>query len=84
MTALNGVEVKAGVNVKGTEVVGEMVIVCVTTCVAVPVGVDMSGVEVLVGAAGVMSMVAVIGKGKMIGVALKMIGVEDGPGVEVM
>jgi hypothetical protein len=46
----------------------------------VPVGV----VGVFVSVAGVISVVAVTGGGRTMGVALKMMGVEEGPGVEVM
>ena len=74
MTAADGVEVIAGVKVIGTAVAEVMVIVCVTTCVSVPVGV----VGVLVSVADVALVVAVIGNGRMIGVGLKMTGVEEG------
>jgi hypothetical protein len=79
LTAVNGVEVDVDVKVDGMEVVGVLVIVSVATCVSVLVGV----IEVLVGVRGVMSEVAVIGNGRMIGVGLEMTGVEVGNGVGV-
>ena len=80
MTAASGVEVIVGVKVIGRAVAGVMVIVCVTTCVSVPVGV----VGVLVSVADVALVVAVIGNGRMIGVGLKMTGVEEGKEVGEM
>ena len=79
LTALKGVAVVVGVKVAtGTEVDGTLVIVSVATCVSVLVG----ATEVLVGARGVTSEVAVIGNGRMIGVGLDIIRVEVGKGVE--
>jgi len=86
LTAVKGVEVSDGVKVNGTEVVDSVVFVAVTACVSVPVDVavseDMGVIEVLVGARGVTLDVVETGTGRTIGVALKMMGVEEGKGVE--